>query len=44
MEQPVEGIAGMAQVAQAVDYPIMADESAWTPQDVLEMSSAARPT
>jgi muconate cycloisomerase len=37
-EQPVEGIARMAQVAQAVDVPIMADESAWTPQDVLEIA------
>jgi muconate cycloisomerase len=36
-EQPVEGIARMARVAQAVDVPIMADESAWTPQDVLEI-------
>jgi muconate cycloisomerase len=37
-EQPVEGIARMARVAQAVDVPIMADESAWTPQDVLEIA------
>jgi muconate cycloisomerase len=36
-EQPVEGIARMAQVTGAVDVPIMADESAWTPQDVLEI-------
>jgi muconate cycloisomerase len=36
-EQPVEGIARMAQIARAVDVPIMADESAWTPQDVLEI-------
>lgn len=36
-EQPVEGIARMARVARAVDVPIMADESAWTPQDVLEI-------
>lgn len=36
-EQPVEGLARMAQVARAVDVPIMADESAWTPQDVLEI-------
>jgi muconate cycloisomerase len=36
-EQPVEGIGRMAQIAQAVDVPIMADESAWTPQDVLEI-------
>ena len=36
-EQPVEGLARMAHVARAVDVPIMADESAWTPQDVLEI-------
>ena len=36
-EQPVEGLARMARVAQAVDMPIMADESAWTPQDILEI-------
>ena len=36
-EQPVEGSARMAQIARAVDVPIMADESAWTPQDVLEI-------
>jgi muconate cycloisomerase len=37
-EQPVEGIYGLARVAQAVDTRIMADESAWTPQDVLEIA------
>jgi muconate cycloisomerase len=37
MEQPVEGIDQMAQVARRVDTPIMADESAWTAQDVLEI-------
>ena len=37
MEQPVEGIDAMALVARSVDTPIMADESAWTPQDVLEI-------
>ena len=38
MEQPVEGIDAMAEVAQRVDTPIMADESAWTAQDVLEIA------
>jgi muconate cycloisomerase len=33
----VEGIDAMAVVAQSVDTPIMADESAWTSQDVLEI-------
>lgn len=37
-EQPVEGLYGMARVARAVDTPVMADESAWTPQDVLEIA------
>jgi muconate cycloisomerase len=37
MEQPVQGIDAMAEVARRVDTPIMADESAWTPQDVLEI-------
>ena len=37
MEQPVEGIDQMADVASRVDTLIMADESAWTPQDVLEI-------
>jgi muconate cycloisomerase len=38
MEQPVEGIDQMAEVAKRVDTPIMADESAWTPQDVMEIA------
>src|SRR4029077_17027131 len=33
MEQPVEGIDQMAEVARRVDTPIMADESAWTPEN-----------
>lgn len=39
MEQPVEGIDQMAEVARRVDTPIMADESVWTPQDALEIVS-----
>jgi muconate cycloisomerase len=38
MEQPVEGTDRMAEVTRRVDTPIMADESAWTPQDVIEIS------
>jgi muconate cycloisomerase len=38
MEQPVEGIDRLAEVARRVDTPIMADESAWTAQDVLEIA------
>jgi muconate cycloisomerase len=37
-EQPVEGLAAMAEVAAAVDTPIMADESAWTAQDILQIA------
>lgn len=36
-EQPVEGVARMAAVAADLETPVMADESAWTPQDVLEI-------
>lgn len=36
-EQPVEGLHQMARVASAVNMHIMADESAWSPQDVLEI-------
>ncbi len=34
-EQPVRGIARMAEVARAVDVPITADESIWNAHDVL---------
>ena len=37
MEQPVEGIDRMAEVARRVNTPIMADESAWTPEDIIEI-------
>ena len=37
-EQPVEGIARMAEVAAALETPVMADESAWTARDVLEIA------
>ena len=36
-EQPVAGLEAMAQVARGVDIPLMADESAWTPQDILRI-------
>ena len=36
-EQPVEGLAAMAAVSARVNIPIMADESAWSAQDVLEI-------
>jgi muconate cycloisomerase len=37
-EQPVEGLREMAQVAHAVDIPVMADESAWSARDILEIA------
>lgn len=36
-EQPVEGIDRMAEVTAALSTPVMADESAWTARDVLEI-------
>jgi muconate cycloisomerase len=38
MEQPVEGIEQMAAVTRRVETSIMADESAWTAHDVLEIA------
>jgi muconate cycloisomerase len=38
VEQPVEGIARLAKVAAAIDAPVMADESAWTKYDVIEIA------
>jgi muconate cycloisomerase len=36
-EQPVEGIERLAQVARAIDAPVMADESAWNAHDVIQI-------
>lgn len=36
-EQPVAGAHGLAQVAQRIGVPVMADESAWTTHDILEL-------
>jgi muconate cycloisomerase len=36
-EQPIEGIARLAEVARAIDVPVMADESAWNAHDVIEI-------
>lgn len=38
VEQPVEGLDAMAEVTRAVDTWIMADESAWSPRDVLKIA------
>jgi muconate cycloisomerase len=36
-EQPIEGIERLAQVARAIDVPVMADESAWNAHDVIQI-------
>jgi muconate cycloisomerase len=36
-EQPVAGAYGLAQVAERIESPVMADESAWTVHDILEL-------
>lgn len=36
-EQPVAGAAALAEVARRIDAPMMADESAWTAHDILEL-------
>jgi muconate cycloisomerase len=37
VEQPVMGIERLAEVAQAIDAPVMADESAWNAHDVIQI-------
>jgi muconate cycloisomerase len=37
-EQPVHGVDRIAQVARAIDSPVMADESAWNAHDVFEIA------
>jgi muconate cycloisomerase len=37
-EQPVEGIERLAEVARAIDAPVMADESAWNAHDVVQIA------
>jgi muconate cycloisomerase len=39
-EQPVAGAANLARVARRITSPVMADESAWTVQDILELDAA----
>ncbi|HET6549866.1 MAG TPA: enolase C-terminal domain-like protein, partial [Solirubrobacter sp.] len=36
-EQPLAGARALAEVAERVDVPVMADESAWTVHDILEL-------
>ena len=37
VEQPVMGIERLAEVARAIDAPVMADESAWNAHDVIQI-------
>lgn len=37
VEQPVTGIERLAEVARAIDVPVMADESAWNAHDVIQI-------
>jgi muconate cycloisomerase len=37
VEQPVTGIERLAEVARAIDEPVMADESAWNSHDVIQI-------
>lgn len=39
-EQPVDGVPGMAEVSARCDVPIMADESAWTERDVVQIGAS----
>jgi muconate cycloisomerase len=36
-EQPVAGAESLARVAERIEAPVMADESAWTVHDILEL-------
>src|SRR3546814_3667752 len=36
-EQPLMGAEMLARVAERIDMPVMADESAWTVQDIIEL-------
>jgi muconate cycloisomerase len=36
-EQPLAGAEALAEVARRIDTPVMADESAWTARDILEL-------
>ena len=38
-EQPLMGARDLARVANRIDSPIMADESAWTMHDIIELDS-----
>jgi len=37
-EQPMMGIRALARIAARIDSPVMADESAWTVHDIMELA------
>jgi muconate cycloisomerase len=37
-EQMVDGLAGLAEISKRCEVPLMADESAWTDRDVIEIA------
>jgi len=39
VEQPTEGLAEMAAVTAAAPVPVVADESCWSPRDVLDVAA-----
>ncbi len=40
LEQPTEGWGEMAELRQGIDIPVIADESAWQPADIIEIARA----
>ncbi|HVB70465.1 MAG TPA: enolase C-terminal domain-like protein [Acidimicrobiales bacterium] len=38
-EQPVAGAVGLSRVAARISSPVMADESAWTMEDIIELDA-----
>lgn len=43
-EQPMAGAQALAEVAKRIDVPVMADESAWTTQDIIELAALGAAT
>ena len=43
-EQPMAGAQALAEVAKRIDVPVMADESAWTTQDITELAALGAAT
>lgn len=41
-EQPLKSVKELSEVARRVDIPVMADESAWTALDIVEIAAAGQ--